>query len=192
MMAFSVKSFAFLICSKETCCDRGDTPVPSLFFPGDFGTLGFVGARPPSRPPIPPPPRPCGCFRRGRGEDPGGLSEAFFCGEEEASLILLGDVLAADARWPLWLCDLSSGAGFEGVLEELTTAELTRGAMGALRLVIVSHFVHDIFDKTFLGNFDCGILFAINEDEAAFDFSFPSDVLEAEEVVVLTEFSYFV
>lgn len=72
-MAFSVNILTFLICSKDTCLERGDTPVrEEVLRPGDLCGAGLVGGtRPPHSPP--PPQRP-ECFGRAGGvRDDGGL-----------------------------------------------------------------------------------------------------------------------
>lgn len=72
-MAFSVNILTFLICSKDTCFERGDTPVrEEVLRPGDLLGAGLVGgARPPHSPPTPQRPE---CLGRAGGvRDEGGL-----------------------------------------------------------------------------------------------------------------------
>lgn len=64
----------FLICSKDTCLERGDTPVrEEVLRPGDLCGAGLGGGtRPPHSPP--PPQRPPECLGRAGGvRDDGGL-----------------------------------------------------------------------------------------------------------------------
>lgn len=72
-IAFSVNILTFLICSKDTCLERGDTPVKEeVLRPGDLCGAGLVGGmRPPHSPP--PPQRPLECLGRAGGvRDVGG------------------------------------------------------------------------------------------------------------------------
>lgn len=70
-IAFSVNILTFFICSKDTCLERGDTPIREVLRPGDLCGAGLVGG---ARPPHSPPPQRPECLGRAGGvRDDGGL-----------------------------------------------------------------------------------------------------------------------
>lgn len=144
-IAFSVNILTFLICSKDTCLERGDTPVKEeVLLPGDLCGAGLVGgARLPHSPP--PPHRPECLARAG--------------GVREDGHFLTGDPPSRGG--PDLLLPLA-----EEILEGEALMGETRGAIMVLDdLDTLSHFVQVTLEEEFLAS--VLLLLATEEDDDA-------------------------